>query len=74
MSVLDVPLESFCESECVRFCFLLLFPVSSFMNREDGSVTLVPSENPDAQTFVNGSVVTEPTVLHHVSGLMLDMK
>ena len=31
-------------------------------------MTLVPSENPDAQTFVNGSVVTEPTVLHHVCG------
>ena len=28
----------------------------------------MPSENPDAQTFVNGSVVTEPTVLHHVCG------
>lgn len=30
------------------------------------SVTLESSSNPDAQTFVNGQLLSAPTLLHHV--------
>ena len=34
---------------------------------QDDKVAIRPSTSPDAQTFVNGSVITEETTLHHVS-------
>ena len=34
-------------------------------------VVIQPSSDPDAQTFVNGSIITEDTTLHHVSGARL---
>ena len=38
---------------------------SSFHNI-NSSVTLEPSVDSEAQTFINGTAVTGPTVLHHV--------
>ena len=42
------------------------FPCSSITNK-DGVVTLELSGSADAQTYINGTLITTATVLHHVS-------
>lgn len=37
----------------------------SFITNIQGTVSIVPMEN--AKTFVNGNLISESTVLHHVS-------
>lgn len=45
---------------------LFLSLISSLLYQSD-SVVITPSEHPDAQTFINGSLIAKPTTLHHVS-------
>ena len=55
------------QSRTFHLCILTLnyFLHSSFHNI-NSSVTLEPSVDSEAQTFINGTAVTGPTVLHHV--------
>lgn len=51
----------FCGLGCmINFCVLL-----SVITNIQGTVSIVPMEN--AKTFVNGILISECTVLHHVS-------
>lgn len=45
----------------IYFCCFLLSVITSIQ----GTVSIVPMEN--AKTFVNGNLISESTVLHHVS-------
>ena len=45
---------------------LSLFVCPSTIVNQEGAVSLNPSSGNDAQTFVNGTLVTKKTVLHHV--------
>ena len=44
----------------------------STIENKDGEVTLYPSANEEAQTFVNGTLLSSsPTVLHHGNRLVI---
>ena len=42
------------------------FPLHSVFVNDDSAVRIEPSANTDAQTYVNGMLITTPTQLHHV--------
>lgn len=44
---------------------LFIFFLPSVITSIQGTVSIVPMEN--AKTFVNGNLISESTVLHHVS-------
>ncbi len=41
--------------------------VSVFIHGEDSVVELEPSADPEATTYINGTLITATTALHHVS-------
>ena len=43
----------------------------SIIDNKEGEVTLYPSTNEEAQTFVNGTLLSSPTVLHHSDRLVI---
>ena len=58
---------SFFLSVCLSVCLpVSLSPCPSTIVNQEGAVSLNPSSGNEAQTFVNGTLVTKKTVLHHV--------
>ena len=43
--------------------------IYSSISYQDGEVLIEPTNSSEAQTFVNGALITSPTVLHHVREL-----
>lgn len=51
----------------VYFASYIVVYACSIINNMEGIVNITPIG--DAPTYINGNLITEPTMLHHVSGI-----
>ena len=70
-----IPFKVMNTSDVYRIDFVLsslsLLLCSVFVNDPSDGVSIKPSTNTDAQTYINGHLITEPIQLHHVSKVIL---